>query len=422
LKKWAEGDFKNDPQLNLIPSLYNKLKQEGHDFSEPHATIKRPTPVSNDPNVVSSQQEQDDIAKAIELSLKENKSAKTTSSSAFNSTANNNASATTTTSLYPSASALNSVKSSSVTAPEPRKVRALYDFEAAEDNELTFKTGEIIMVIEESDPNWWRGSNQRGEGYFPANFVTADLSAESTEKTKEEVQSNYNNASGINESGNNSGVASNSKEIVEINEEAIDRLLFLLHEADPTDPSQDSNEIVRLENAVNQMGPLIDAELEHIDRKHAQLTKLSSDLIDTINLYHNLMRESEKIQVGNYQTAPMYQNQYPHQPAYGTLSNNGNMMPINYSIPPDHSSIVHNPQNAFNAYHNMQPVPQQMEMPSHMNYHQPQIHPHQQQIHPQSYVMNSNHPLPVHSQHQLNETMANLSIHSTIPQHDVNQQ
>lgn len=33
LKKWAEGDFKTDPQLNLIPTLYNKLKSEGHDFS-----------------------------------------------------------------------------------------------------------------------------------------------------------------------------------------------------------------------------------------------------------------------------------------------------------------------------------------------------------------------------------------------------
>lgn len=33
LKRWAEGDFKTDPQLNLIPSLYQKLKGEGHDFS-----------------------------------------------------------------------------------------------------------------------------------------------------------------------------------------------------------------------------------------------------------------------------------------------------------------------------------------------------------------------------------------------------
>lgn len=40
LKKWAEGDFKNDTQLNLIPSLYAKLKQEGIDFSVPSEPVK----------------------------------------------------------------------------------------------------------------------------------------------------------------------------------------------------------------------------------------------------------------------------------------------------------------------------------------------------------------------------------------------
>lgn len=40
-----------------------------------------------------------------------------------------------------------------------------------------------------------------------------------------------------------------------------------------------------LESQVNQMLPLIDNELERIDRHHAKLTQLSSNLVDAINMY-----------------------------------------------------------------------------------------------------------------------------------------
>lgn len=39
LKKWSEGEFKSDPQLNLIPSLLAKMKSEGVQFNEASETV-----------------------------------------------------------------------------------------------------------------------------------------------------------------------------------------------------------------------------------------------------------------------------------------------------------------------------------------------------------------------------------------------
>lgn len=47
---------------------------------------------------------------------------------------------------------------------------ALYDYEAAEDNELTFAEGDKIVDVEFASDEWWQGTNERtGEqGLFPA--------------------------------------------------------------------------------------------------------------------------------------------------------------------------------------------------------------------------------------------------------------
>ncbi|EDW28289.1 GL19123 [Drosophila persimilis] len=313
LKNWAENDYKNDRELDLIPALYTKLRLEGYDFKNlgeksSKTAADKAANLPKDPNVVSSQQEEDDIAKAIELSLKEGKSSPKAVSGSAASAGNSSAYP----SLYPSFGGASSAASNDANpnqnqapAPEPRKVRALYDFEAAEENELTFFAGEIIHVLDDSDPNWWKGFNQRGEGLFPSNFVTADLSVDperldinqqhKTGAAQKDVDSATTLQQKTDATAAAAAAAAASAQPVEIDEAKIDRLLHLLHEANPEDPSQDSDEMLRLEQEVHQMGPLIDAELERVDRKHAQLTQLSSDLVDAINLYHGLMRDDRAV-------------------------------------------------------------------------------------------------------------------------------
>ncbi|XP_031575227.1 growth factor receptor-bound protein 2-like [Actinia tenebrosa] len=49
--------------------------------------------------------------------------------------------------------------------------RALFDFEAKDEDEVGFKRGDIIKVVDTSDQHWWRGKCYDKEGLFPANYV-----------------------------------------------------------------------------------------------------------------------------------------------------------------------------------------------------------------------------------------------------------
>ncbi|XP_045602870.2 signal transducing adapter molecule 1 isoform X1 [Procambarus clarkii] len=302
LRKWAESEFKGDPQLSLIPALYTKLKQEGYDFNVQSDSPKKVAPkYSTDPNVVNSKQEEDDIARAIQLSLQESGGNGTPSSQQSSRPISNSLYSTATAAL--NADTDSTIASSSSPAKEHQKARALYDFEAAEDNELTFKAGEIVIVQDSSDPNWWKGTNHRGEGLFPANFVTLDLNVESeSARTECGKRVSFSECVEVTEvEGAGSEDILEAAEVTgEIDEEKIDRLLHVLHEADPTGERPDPTELSILEDQVNAMAPTIDAELEQIDRKHALLARISTDLVDALGLYHQLMREMPPAMSGYY--------------------------------------------------------------------------------------------------------------------------
>lgn len=67
------------------------------------------------------------------------------------------------------------------------------------------------------------------------------------------------------------------------------------------------------------MGPLIDQELEKVDRRHAQLTKLGTELVDALNLYHTLMRDPSLGPQPN--NMPPFNNMNPNMPTYSSAPN-----------------------------------------------------------------------------------------------------
>ncbi|XP_076857875.1 signal transducing adapter molecule 2 [Brachyhypopomus gauderio] len=310
--EWAD-DFQKDPQLSLVGATIKSLKEEGMTFP-PSGTKNGASKPSS--TAVTSRTADDDLAKAIELSLQEQKQQ-----------------AETRPLLVTPDPPFNTGSSK-----ETRKVRALYDFEAAEDNELTFKAGELILILDDSDPNWWKGENHRGVGLFPSNFVTTNLNAEPepdmyVEKTLVPEEPAVE--------------AKEEPEPVYIDEEKMDRALYLLQNTDPADPQPDSTELITLEGACAQMNPLIDERLQEIDRKHSELSELNLKVMEALELYNQLMNEAplysaySKMQppASTFPAAPpaVAMQSYPGQPS-GTYLPGG--VPQGYALGSDQAASL----------------------------------------------------------------------------------
>ncbi|KAB0405597.1 hypothetical protein E2I00_016413 [Balaenoptera physalus] len=325
--EWTD-EFKNDPQLSLISAMIKNLKEQGVTFpaigSQAAEQAKAsPALVAKDPGTVANKKEEEDLAKAIELSLKEQRQQSTTLSS-----------------LYPSTSNLLTNHQH-----EGRKVRAIYDFEAAEDNELTFKAGEIITVLDDSDPNWWKGETHQGMGLFPSNFVTADLTAEPEMIKTEKKTVQFSDDVQVE-------TLEPEPEQACIDEDKMDQLLQMLQSTDPSDDQPDLPELLHLEAMCHQMGPLIDEKLEDIDRKHSELSELNVKVMEALSLYTKLMNEDPmysmyaKLQNQQYyiQSSGVSGSQvYPGPPQGGAYLVAGSAQlsqPQSYSLPPEQLSSL----------------------------------------------------------------------------------
>jgi len=149
LEKWTQSTLFKEEGLDSILSLEHCLGDTDANTMEQDTDQERQ----------DTEQERKDTEQAIALSLMDDETTQTMEPDRMENMPHED-------NLYP------------IIDCETNTAKALNDFEAGEDNELSFCAGDVIEIINDSDMYWWKGVIGNKEGMFPASFVTKDMTVD----------------------------------------------------------------------------------------------------------------------------------------------------------------------------------------------------------------------------------------------------
>ena len=332
-----------------VNAIYYQLQAKGVVFPDINAQnevnkVKKAAETRN-PDAVANQQEADDIAKAIAESLKTEENEKTNKQQEIS------ANTTETPNLYNLEELSRGepvLKENSVqkSPPAMRQARALYDFEADEENEVTFKAGHMIILLDTSHEAWWRGRSTISglEGLFPANFV------EEIQQTNNNVaQANSNEREQFeNQSENNEDNNKNSDKniIVPLDLDRVEQTLANLRVHDPA--LEEPDMLKFNEKLCEQMIPLITEKVHTLDEKYTEVNSINDKFQSILAAFGNFQQHQMP-----YQNMPQNMQQQQQQA----------QIPLqNYGAPLQQQQQQMNPQQFPSAFQNpsVYQQPQQM--------------------------------------------------------------
>ena len=179
-----------------------------------------------------------------------------------------------------------------------RKVRALYDLATDEPEELSFRKGDVIIVLEQVYRDWWRGSLKGKIGIFPLNYVVPI--AEPTERERQ---------------------LERDEELVVISQkQSVDELHYMLKVAASSGGNGNITDITRdkklteLYSTVTPLRPQITKLIGNAAREKEDLVSIRQVLANAEQTYNQLLDQAANA----YRTSTAQQLNFPQPPSLGT--------------------------------------------------------------------------------------------------------
>ncbi|KJE97643.1 hypothetical protein CAOG_007755 [Capsaspora owczarzaki ATCC 30864] len=255
--------------ITAFHRVYENLKREGYDFppkKKPTSTSSAPRPAAAAP----ASQEDAELAMAIARSLQESQPKVT--------------------------------PPSSQPPPQPLKARyarALFNFDTTHDDELPFKEGDILTLLNTSDANWWQGELRGRTGLIPVKYVEAvddhtptqpAAAAAAAAPVAAAVTAAPSAGATTAAPAPTSAVAQTAEPTI-VSPTMISELLQLIANADAAGDNLVENEKIRvMTDMCNASRAPVSAKLSDISNQNAQLMALNDRFCKAFLLYDQLLK------------------------------------------------------------------------------------------------------------------------------------
>lgn len=282
IEEWVK-EHPNNSDFDLLNDTYESLKRQNHKF--PSMIVRNsPPPRINDEAL---RKEEEDLQRALAESAALSNPLRHNSASGYQPSSSSSPGALAGKSLPTEPRSLEQQS-------KPSKVRAMYDFVGQTPEELEFRRGEVIRVVECLYEDWWKGENSRGRiGIFPRNHVEV--------LPEEEEDSRYGG-----EGPQHTQQAPSEEELegeVFAQVAIVDRLLALMQRLrEQGQDFADNDELTDLYNSSMRLRPRVVKLIRKYDQKQADLERMNHKVDQARTIYEGMMSQ-QRIQQAPH-TAP----------------------------------------------------------------------------------------------------------------------